>query len=203
MNLILAQGFNELSIFHLNIRSVRNKLDYIEDIAGEYDIICLTETHLDDQIPTDDLLIAGFHEPFRLDRNFAGGGVLVYINDLLKVNRLTELEFPGDEVIWVNITLTNSSFIIGTAYRPENSVLPFWDNLRTSINNALDITPNIIVTGDLNVDLLTVSSNHYISEIISSFSMINVITEPTRTGRTRSSLLDPILLTLFLLLILL
>jgi len=62
----------ELSIFHLNIRSVRHKLDYIEDIVDEYDIVCLTETHLDDQVTTNDLCIDGFHSPFRLDRNFAG-----------------------------------------------------------------------------------------------------------------------------------
>jgi hypothetical protein len=37
---------DELSIFHLNTRSMRHKLDYIESICNEADIICLTETHL-------------------------------------------------------------------------------------------------------------------------------------------------------------
>jgi hypothetical protein len=37
----------ELSIFQLNARSVRNKLSYVEDIASESSIICVTESHLD------------------------------------------------------------------------------------------------------------------------------------------------------------
>ena len=38
----------ELSVFHLNARSVRNKLSYLEDIASEPSIICVTESHLDE-----------------------------------------------------------------------------------------------------------------------------------------------------------
>lgn len=184
----------ELSVFHLNVRSIRNKLDYIEDIAGEYDVLCLSESHLDDQVHTDDLLLQGFHSPFRLDRNFAGGGVIIYVNNLLKVDRLPNLEHPGDEAIWLKVTLHNIDFIICTIYRPENSILPFWENLRSSIYTAFDISPNVIITGDFNVDLLTVQPNHVFLEIISSFSLSNVILEPTRICQTRSSLLDPILL---------
>ncbi|OWF47171.1 RNA-directed DNA polymerase from transposon BS [Mizuhopecten yessoensis] len=184
----------ELSVFHLNIRSIRNKMDYIEDIAGDYDIVCLTESHLDDHVLSEDILLPGFHAPFRLDRNFAGGGVIVYVNSLLKVNRLANLEYHGDEAIWIQVILQHTSFIICTIYRPENSVLPFWDNLRASIYNAFDISPNLIITGDFNVDLLTVATNHVFLDIISSFSLSNVILEPTRIGQTRSSLLDPIFL---------
>jgi hypothetical protein len=38
---------NILSIFHCNIRSLRNKLNYIADIIEEFDIVFFTETHLD------------------------------------------------------------------------------------------------------------------------------------------------------------
>jgi hypothetical protein len=33
---------------------MRHKLDYIESICNEADIICLTETHLDQNITNDD-----------------------------------------------------------------------------------------------------------------------------------------------------
>ena len=36
-----------LDIFHLNTRSVRNKLERIYDIADNYHIICFSETHLE------------------------------------------------------------------------------------------------------------------------------------------------------------
>lgn len=34
-----------LSILHLNIRSIRNKIKYIEENFNDFDILCFTETH--------------------------------------------------------------------------------------------------------------------------------------------------------------
>jgi hypothetical protein len=36
-----------LTIFHSNIRSLRNKINYISDIIEDFDIVFFTETHLD------------------------------------------------------------------------------------------------------------------------------------------------------------
>ena len=36
-----------LSIFHCNIRSLHNKVDYISNIIDDYNIVFFTETHLD------------------------------------------------------------------------------------------------------------------------------------------------------------
>ena len=41
---------NALSIFHANIRSLRNKLNYIIDIVEDFDIIFFAETHLDNSL---------------------------------------------------------------------------------------------------------------------------------------------------------
>ena len=37
---------NCLSIFHCNIRSIQNKFDYIRDHFLDFDILCITESHL-------------------------------------------------------------------------------------------------------------------------------------------------------------
>ena len=50
----------EFSVFHLNARSVRNKLSYLEDIASESSIICVTESHLDGDILDTDIGIGWF-----------------------------------------------------------------------------------------------------------------------------------------------
>ena len=46
-----------LSIFHINIRSLRNKVAYLSDIASDYDVICVTETHLDEHVQNTDIEI--------------------------------------------------------------------------------------------------------------------------------------------------
>ena len=63
----------ELSIVHLNARSVRNKLSYVEDIASESSIICVTESHLDTNIVDNDIIIDGFSDQILMkDRNCFG-----------------------------------------------------------------------------------------------------------------------------------
>lgn len=58
----------------MNIRSVRNKIDYIVNIVQDFDIIFLTESHLDGQIFDSDIRIEDLESPVRKDRNARGGG---------------------------------------------------------------------------------------------------------------------------------
>ena len=111
-----------LSVFHLNIRSVRNKLNVLEDIAADYDSVCVTETHLDAKIDTDDICIPGFSKPFRDDRTCSGGGILIYVSDRLFVNRVNDLEFHGGENICIRITLPTYILHLCTTYRPESCI---------------------------------------------------------------------------------
>ena len=137
-----------VSIFHLNIRSLRNKIAYLCDIASDYDIVCVTESHLDDSISNDDIHIDGFYpNPFRLDRNAHGGGIVVYVSDNLMVHRLPHLEFG--ECIWLEVKFAAYSFLICTIYRPPASNNTFWDSLQTSIDNAVSYNPNLALLGDL------------------------------------------------------
>ena len=80
-----------LDIFHLNARSIRNKLEDIYSIAEEYHILCFSETHLDQSIDSSSLVLEGFGLPFRKDRSQHDGGVMIYISDLLVYKRRTDL----------------------------------------------------------------------------------------------------------------
>ena len=42
-----SQTSNSLSILHLNIRSIRNKLENINKTLIDFNVPCFTETHLD------------------------------------------------------------------------------------------------------------------------------------------------------------
>ena len=69
-----------LSLLHCNIRSIRNKLEYISDFFTDNDILCFTETHLNELITTNDIIISDkFDNPYRKDRTNHGGGIPVYI----------------------------------------------------------------------------------------------------------------------------
>jgi hypothetical protein len=73
-------------------------------------------------------------------------------------------------------------------YRPPGTTASFWDHFDYSLEQALNFTENIIITGDLNVDLLT-QTNHRLNEILTLSDLTNVINEPIRMD----ALLDPVI----------
>ena len=46
----------DLSVLHLNIRSIKNKTDFIKDNFLDFNILCFSESHLDVQIFFNDQL---------------------------------------------------------------------------------------------------------------------------------------------------
>lgn len=66
-----------LSIFHQNIRSIRNKFEYIKDNFLDYDILCFTETKLSFDINNDMLKLEGYDTIYRKDNTAFSGGLLV------------------------------------------------------------------------------------------------------------------------------
>jgi hypothetical protein len=74
---ILSDKF--ISICIINIRSIRNKINFLQNFVDEFDIIVLTETHLDNSIENRDIELDSFDKnPQRKDRTNSGGALLIY-----------------------------------------------------------------------------------------------------------------------------
>lgn len=183
-------GIHDLSILHLNIRSIRNKMEYIKDNFLDYNILCFSETHLDVNVPTEELsLLPNFSEPYRKDRNSHGGGVMIYLNsDLFHVRR-PDLEVFWHESLWVEIKVNHINYLIGLFYSPRPFDRSFFDCLSLNIECALDTSRNIILLGDMNEDLLNLNY-HNLKDVLIVNSMQNTVLEATRLG----AILDPIII---------
>ena len=76
---IRLRNLNNVIVAQLNINSIRNKFQFLSYyVCGNIDILLITETKLDITFPSSQFLLKGYSEPFRLDRNQHGGGLLVY-----------------------------------------------------------------------------------------------------------------------------
>ena len=100
-------NWKRVIIGHLNINSIRNKIDLLADLViGNIDILLVSEKKIDDTFATPLFFIPGFSSPFRIDRSIHGGGLLLYIrNDipskLLKCTFCEEIECLVIEInIW-------------------------------------------------------------------------------------------------------
>ena len=142
---------SDLSILHFNVRSIRNKLDYIKDNFLDFNILCFSETHLDHQVPVSDLFLCNaYDEPYRKDRTNHGGGLLLYLNSELAHSRRLDLEVYCDESLWVEIKVKHEVYPLGLFYSPKTADTTFFNNLNLNIEKAYDFSNNLIIVGDLN-----------------------------------------------------
>ena len=165
---------------HINVNGLSNKLDEIVTLLSEtkFDVLAITETHL----------------LFRKDRNSKTnhwGGVLVYYRYNLQV---TELDLSTDiESIWLEFNIDSQKLLFAAIYRPPNNK-QFIKNIE-SVLNIIHHRKNILLMGDLNIDLakenlpLTISLN----KTLNNFNLTNTIRSFTRVTKRSSTLIDHVI----------
>ena len=67
------EHFNTLIVGHLNINSIKNKFEMIDETITNFDIFLIPESKIDSTFPNIQFKINGY-KLFRRDRNRFGGG---------------------------------------------------------------------------------------------------------------------------------
>ena len=84
--------------------------------------------------------------------------------------------------------------LIGTFYRPPNSLNAIFSSIEDSIGLAFDSNiQDIIITGDFNLDMMKDSSNRKIKDLCQQYNLDQLINESTNFTENSSSLIDLIL----------
>ena len=191
------QPFSNLTsmrVAHLNINGLRNKVDLVSTELAEYDIICVSETKLNDLVESSKLEINGFNEPIRRDRQYNnGGGLLVYVKNNIHFKRRTDIEQRYLENIWIQVSTLNKQFLLGLFYRPPGSTVDYWDSFENCLDVAMEQNLDLIVMGDFNQNMTAKDNPNRLDRILCKFDLKNLITEPTRITDTSQTCIDLIL----------
>jgi len=196
---------NNLSLIHLNIRSVplhfSEFLSYLDTLDIHFKIIALSETAININHITYNIPSYRLEMHHRLKRK--GGGVSLYIHDSLQYKTRTDLEIGG-EVNSVFIEIPKSSLntkynvLCGCVYRPPSMSLKVFNELWTQLLDKLqhESKLHIYITGDFNVNVLPdiKSSLHAqdFKNLLSSNFFTPLITKPTRITAHSATLIDNI-----------
>ena len=145
---------NGLIFAHLNINSIRNKFEFLaKDLASSVDLLMISETKIDNSFPKGQFLIKGFCEPFRIDRNIHGGGILFYVREDNPVKPLSIEPLPT-ECFFVEINLRKRKWLVCCSYSPHKDNI---SNHLQSIRKKLDLYSSnyesIILVGDFNSEI--------------------------------------------------
>ena len=149
-----GKKFKNIIIGHLNVNSIRNKIEDIRLIFQDnIDVIALSETKLDETFTTAQFNIKGFRAPFRKDKNARSGGLLVYVNENIPCKLLSKHISPLDiQSIIFELNLRKQKWLIISIYRPPNqSKKYFLDSISNIIDQYNSSYDKIICLGDFNV----------------------------------------------------
>ena len=153
-------------IGYLNINSLRYKVVNLRHVLfeSELDILAISETKLCDEFPDSQFAIEGYYHPaqFRKDRTAHGGGLIVYVRNGIPVRRIKTFEPPHQEIICLEITINKSKWLIYSFYRSESfrDLTTFLEELKKSIDKAINKYENIVLMGDINVDMSDRNNTH-------------------------------------------
>ena len=86
---IWQQRIEHAIICHLNINSIRDKFDKLDEIVKAYDIFLISESKLDNTVPINQFIIRGY-KVFRRDRNGFGGRLILYVHENIPCKPLTD-----------------------------------------------------------------------------------------------------------------
>ena len=84
-------------------------------------IIEITEKKLDDTFPTSQFLVDGFSEPFRLDRNRIGGGIMIFVRKHIPSKLLQKHVFAVDiEGLFIELNFRKCQWLLFGTYHPPS-----------------------------------------------------------------------------------
>ena len=159
-----------------NSSSIRNKFEFLEkDLASNIDLLMISETKIDNSFPKGQFLIKGFCEPFRIDRNIHGGGILFYVREDNPVKPLSIEPLPT-ECFFVEINLRKRKWLVCCSYNPHKDNI---SNHLQLIRKKLDLYSSsyerIILVGDFNSEI----NDKCMNDFCESYNLSSLIREST------------------------
>ena len=101
-------------------------------VAGNVDILVITESKIDSTFLSSEFYIDGYAKPFRCDRNKNGGGVIIFIRGDIPCKELKKHIFSMDiEGIFIEINLRKGKWILFGGYNPrKGNTTNFFNKVR-------------------------------------------------------------------------
>ena len=133
-----------LKLCHINVRSLSSdnfyKVNLINSklvLLDQYDVICISETWLDKWVSNTDLAIQGYNLFWR-DRNRHGGGVAIYISEMVVAKCRQDIENIAIESVVIEIVVDSKHLFVMCCYRPPRSSVVQAQELISNVQTQLD-----------------------------------------------------------------
>ena len=126
---IKTQKIEGFSLIHFNCRSIKSCFedlkDYLVSLQRHFEVICISESWLKNDDNINDYMLDNYDMVYRNRTNKRGGGVIIYVSNVLKFKLLPELsENINDVYDYISLetdTVKSRYIIITCLYRPPGT----------------------------------------------------------------------------------
>ena len=148
----------------------------VEGISGNVDVLLISETKLDKSFPPAQFIIKGYSEPYRLDRNSKGGGLLLYIREDIPSKFIKSDFISEEECMFVELNLRQRKWLLICSYNPnKRNTKTHLSFLSKNLDSLSAKYSHFLLMGDLNSEM----SDHHLEEFCANYCLKNLITQPT------------------------
>ena len=207
---VLIPSFDNryLSLYNTNSRSLsKNKPQYdvlfqslSENFNFSFDLLTFTETWLNDELEQ----LINFEGYAKVIKNKTiikeGGGLAIFVKENMKFKIRNDIFVPPEytdffDCLFIQLDNKPDNIVIGLIYRsPSHNTIRQLNDFILNITDKMKAEKcKLIITGDLNINLLQSNSHpdtgNFLDSLISS-NLIPKITLPTRISNTTATLID-------------
>ena len=187
---------SSLKVCHFNIRGIDKNYDslvlYLNSIHSSFDIICLSECHIQiDRTNIDDRYSLVGYDKHLVYSNIKFGGCMIYYKTCLQAKPVKSLtkSTASCDYAFINIPKSkhNPGTLVGCYYRHclknRSDIINFINDFELSLDTNLVRKSKVVLTGDYNIDLCKVNHNNDVTTYFNCLLSNNLeshILKPTR-----------------------
>ena len=198
--------FRKLTLAHLNVNSLRNKVDQLEVFleSEEPNIMCFSEHHLKEQ-ERGTIFFENYYEGSAYCRQQkTRGGTVIYVD---KKNRSEELRVADlieeGSIEMCAVKLIDVKITVACVYRPPSgSYKVFFRNFRKLADRLCKGDRTVFICGDFNIDLMASENRkdrihkQKLIQTLNLYGLKACFDAPTRETESSKTLIDNVLNTL-------
>ena len=155
----------------MQIRIVKSKLFMISK-KGQAILITQKQRQIilgepQHNIPSSQFQIYCFRNPYRVDRNHRGGGVLLFVRESLITRLSSRHSFPHDIEILLKLNLRKNKWLICCCYSPHKNLINYHlQKLAIGIQIYSNNYNEILLMGDFNAEVSSFCELYEVNSII-------------------------------------
>ena len=159
---------DNLSILHLNIRSLNanidNFRDFLASLNGNFSVIALTESWWDETANENSLLnLNNYYSVHQTRNNKKGGGICIYIRRQLEFKLRNDADILNNEIKTCSVEIINSksrnSVVTGVCRPPKEDIKVFENYCKDFLKKKSWNSKTVVMVGDLDINSFDYDNN--------------------------------------------